>query len=905
MRGLGRPAFEFSRREILRLGGAAAITVLFRRLASAGPAADSWSGPPGEARQRIDGLAKVTGRKIYARDFRARDMDGWPPHERVAMVLRATRADRVFEGLDLTVLPASLQPIVVVTGDRLIEDKITPQYGFSPPSVWPNGLLVVQGRRPGYYGQPVAILVFADFETWRQAKKLLQFNPKVVKYGSTGQAIPSPDAYKPTTSLTRYADRDDEAFSQVLNGESNPHADPLGPIDAQARAFRQAIAAEFDRPGINTLEASYATQVLDPMFLEPEAGLAWLDTTTQTLSMVLGTQSTNGDLKDAVGLFAAEGLPVVKAAVLNACYPGGGFGGRDTSTFPPLLALAAAYAAPFGNLPVRIAQDRYEQFQAGLKQLDCHAHQRIAFDNDGNLVALISRMELHGGGLNNYSQWVAELAAYCGGSGYRIDKVAIDAAAIPTPGVVSGSMRGFGGPQASFAVECLIDEVAAALGRDPIALREQNALRRGDKTVTGAPVTQELGLREICRLARSTPLWIEREADKARGRAQGELYGVGFALANQAYGTGSDGTMAEVEIAPDGGLTVYSNCVDMGNGSATTLAISTARNAGANAFAVRMGEAARFVSPLGFDASLKSRPPQWDNPRWTAVFSLSSSACMTAFQQVHAVEQATLVLFETALLPAAARLWQAPIESLRGKTYWRESTLVSEGRRPLGLPELSRAIYDTDLPAAAMTHAVHQARWIEADFQVDDWLSTLPLDGLSTRLASASVWRRHDRRNTKPAPPDASRYGRSLFSPSGALAAVRIDPQDFRVRVVAMESFLDAGRIVQSDLLEGQSQGGVAMGIGYALKEALPLMEDGPGDGRWNLDRYHVAMTSDMPLDHLRLTILPTDEPTGRGIGESVLCPIAPAIANAIAHATDRRFRELPITPDKIRAAWR
>ena len=275
----------------------------------------------------------------------------------------------------------------------------------------------MQGRRPGYYGQPVAILVFADFETWRQAKKLLQFNPKVVKYGSRGQAIPSPDAYKPTTSLTRYADQDDEAFSQVLNGESNPHADPLGPIDAQARAFRQAIAAEFDRPGTNTLQASYATQVLDPMFLEPEAGLAWLDTTTQTLSMVLGTQSTNGDLKDAVGLFAAEGPPVVKAAVLNACYPGGGFGGRDTSTFPPLPALAAAYAAPFGNLPVRIAQDRYQQFQAGLKQLDCHAHQR-AFDNDGNLVALISRMELHGGGLNNYSQWVAELAAYCGGSGY-------------------------------------------------------------------------------------------------------------------------------------------------------------------------------------------------------------------------------------------------------------------------------------------------------------------------------------------------------------------------------------------------------------------------------------------------------------------------------------------------------
>ena len=124
---------------------------------------------------------------------------------------------------------------------------------------------------------------------------------------------------------------------------------------------------------------------------------------------------------------------------------------------------------------------------------------------------------------------------------------------IPTPGVVSGSMRGFGGPQATFAVECLIDEVAAALGRDPIALREQNALRRGDKTVTGAPVTQELGLREICKLARSTPLWIEREADKARSRAQGELYGVGFALANQAYGTGSDGTWPKSRSPPTAG----------------------------------------------------------------------------------------------------------------------------------------------------------------------------------------------------------------------------------------------------------------------------------------------------------------------------------------------------------------
>jgi CO/xanthine dehydrogenase Mo-binding subunit len=892
--------FALSRRSFIQTAGAVSLCVVFNRLSvnAAQPALaldalapPAWGDTPGKARFRIDGMAKVTGQKIYARDFRARDMPGWPAQERLAMVLRATEVDRLFDGVDLSMLPAALQPMRVVTQADLARDHITVPYAATPPEAWPSGLLVATGQRPIFYGQPLALLLFRDFESWRQAKRLLQFNPQVVRYGAKAAIPMVTQGYAPTTQLTRFADAE---FSQVQSGASNPFAHPPKKVDLEARKLRAEMDETFKRPGIRSFEGTYATQVLDPLFMEPEAGLAWRD--GGSLQLVLGTQATNGDLSTTLGLFADAACPIkIDTVVLNSCYPGGGFGGRDTSTFPPLLALAAAYA----DGPVRIAQDRYEQFQSGLKQLDSTMRQRIATTEDGHFVAFQSQQDLRSGGNNNYSQFVAQLAAYCGVGGYNIGQAAVDARAVPTSGVIAGSMRGFGGPQASFAVESLVDEVAAGLMIDPIRLRERNVLRQGDLTVTGAPLTQPMQLAEICRLARQHPLWAERHQHKP---ADGMLYGVGFALANQAYGTGTDCVMAEVSIAPNGQLTVRSNCVDMGNGSATTLAISTAKYAGTNAKLADMGEAAYFVAPLEF-TNTDTKKNHWDDPRWTASFAMSSSACLTAFHQVHVAEQASRVLFETGLLPAAAQLWGVAPDAVRGHTQWRDSRLTAPGLPALDLVQLARQLYALGLPAAAMTHAVYQGQWVAAHYQVGQWKAQLPLDGLSTRLANRTDWRCHDRSNTVAPPHKAKLYGRSLFAPSGALAAVQVERRTGKVQVLQIELFLDAGRVLQPDLLQGQSQGGVAMGIGYALLENIPLLGDGGGNGRWNLDKYHVALATDVPLHKMGLTILPSSDTTAKGIAEAVLCPIAPAIANAVAHATGKRFRELPITPEKVRKA--
>jgi hypothetical protein len=201
--------FRLTRRRVIG-SGAAVVTLLVNELALARPAivktpgarprpegspvqphtppgAPDWSGGPGKARFRIDGLAKVTGQKIYARDFRAADLPGWPQAERMAMILRASEPGLAFAGLDLSRLDAvNAQPLLTITqtplpgftGRQSDLAALNLQLPFS--SAGADGvsqLLVPVGTAPQFYGQPVAILVFADAHTYRRAKRALQFQP--------------------------------------------------------------------------------------------------------------------------------------------------------------------------------------------------------------------------------------------------------------------------------------------------------------------------------------------------------------------------------------------------------------------------------------------------------------------------------------------------------------------------------------------------------------------------------------------------------------------------------------------------------------------------------------------------------------------------------------------------------
>jgi CO/xanthine dehydrogenase Mo-binding subunit len=137
------------------------------------------------------------------------------------------------------------------------------------------------------------------------------------------------------------------------------------------------------------------------------------------------------------------------------------------------------------------------------------------------------------------------------------------------------------------------------------------------------------------------------------------------------------------------------------------------------------------------------------------------------------------------------------------------------------------------------------------------------------------------------------------------LAEVVIDTGTGNVSVLSHHSIYDCGTQIVPELVSGQVQGCLAMGIGHVLKEYLPLYEDGPGDGTWNWNRYELPTAKDVAVWTQTSEALPqlSDTDPAKGMAEVVMIAIVPAIANAVAHAIGKRFYALPITPKKVREA--
>jgi CO/xanthine dehydrogenase Mo-binding subunit len=158
-----RELHGISRRSFLQAGAASGIALNLTRLAAAKepdfaaretlPGQQQWN-PAATGVGRIDGVAKVTGAKLYASDFRAADMPGWPSKTSHAFLARAADATHVYAGLDLSRLPGPLQPSAVVTDDDLA------RVGVRVPEFYAGDLLCPVGKTPLYLGQPVALLIF-------------------------------------------------------------------------------------------------------------------------------------------------------------------------------------------------------------------------------------------------------------------------------------------------------------------------------------------------------------------------------------------------------------------------------------------------------------------------------------------------------------------------------------------------------------------------------------------------------------------------------------------------------------------------------------------------------------------------------------------------------------------------
>jgi len=904
LRGFIMTPCELTRRSfLLSSAGIVAVTIL----PVTGIAQAKSGGEAGQASERIDGLAKITGQKVFARDFRAADM-GWAGTEWFAFFARAITTSNVFSRMNLSKLPPEAAPAKVIYGDDLSATQRAPLITgkrdlhldskgyFDRPGSYNYDLIVKRGNAPDYFGQAVALLLFDNREAYLTAMSAMQFNDAAFQsYGAAATPAP-PVVFSPETHFVRY-DMDGDSFS---------YAQETDATYKENTRFYQDKIRNYMATHQELINHSFTADMraMDPMFMEPESGLVWHDASSHTLRLVLGTQSPDGDITDIVSMYDSPDAPMrIENVELTSCYPGGGFGGRDSSPFSLMLALCAPYSE--GN-PVRLAYDRFEQFRVGLKRHACTVNGMISVSPEQKIMITQMEYTFDGGGRRNLSPYVAQLAALCSNGCYDVPMANVHAEAVHSTNISAGSQRGFGGPQAYFAFETALDEVANQQGWDPIDLRLNNIVSEGGRTISGGEINQPLRLKEMLEIARAHPVWSDRAEIKAAYAAKGQIYGTGLAMSMQAYGTSGDGVVASVTINAAGEVSVASDAVDMGNGSATTLATVVGETLGRNATRIDMGGYNLFGETGLNDASGGS----WDDPNWTAKAVGSSSACLTGLHQVHVVQQAAKALFLAAFLPQAQNAWA--LESLQqAQTKWVDGflTYLPGGKPPLAQADLAARNFANRGVASILAHGFFQGTWASAEYDLFG-PERLEVDSLAFASSLGGGYTMIPRQNTI-SPQGNPRDGRYAWAPAVNLIGLVVDKATGHVQIENAVTVLNAGKIHVEPLVSGQAQGGLAMAVGYALLEDMPPGMDGPANGAWNLNDYHVPRFSDLPLNNgyvkgkrnQELILLPAEgDNVGRGIAESVMVSIAPAISNALKDATGKRFTSLPITAEKIRA---
>lgn len=933
---------HLSRRGFLRGSAAAGIAIkvsLLRdtaqaRLLEAAPGPGWIAG--GKPRTRLDAVAKVTGAKTFTRDVRARDIEGWPDHQAHAFLIAATKADRRFEGLDLSSLGEGLQPDRLVLHEDLVADGLSvPPH----PDFFGDRFLVPKGETPRLLGQPVALLIYHDYPRFAAAKRALRFNDEVVRYGEAAAYARLP--HYGATRWVRIEGESPEAedrFSPfrdapIFTGfEGDEPAWPAVGTDGPAprgMAAAQAIADEIDAAGDDAfvLKRSFFSQSIDASAMEADNGNVWYDAGTGTLHLMMATQGPYEVAEQAAALVKASRFPVSEIDLKAGTTVG--YGTKDHHLHPLLCVLAGLYG---GGRPVRLANDRFEQFQNGLKRHSFTMDTALMIDRaSGRFRAMTGRYVCDGGGRPNFSMSVSFVGATAAQSIYYLPKSDFQAVALASRAVEAGSTRGYGTLQTMSATEMLVDEAAELLGRDAIELRLANVFRSGQRNSQGAVPAGALRNDEILEKAAAHPLWRERQVRKAafESKNPGKRYGVGFAQVHKDYGTGAEAALASLEIDGQGRLTLRHVAHEMGPGVTTSQAVMVGEFLGRVPETTEYGVVRWPQMPL----ETQDQPyttPQADedrlskNPRWTPRFTSPMSATNSAYYLGHATRSAARFLRDHALWPAARSLWGrgfgggalASYHTMRtDELRLADGKVFGGGLPPLTLEAVAAEAHRLGLPVGVTLHTFNRWQWTEAEFELPGTGRTrLPIDALALRYgASAPTERRalmttggwHFVERSAVFYPAVQRnnVGTTYYAPMATLAEVAVDIGSGAVTILSHHSILECGRQIVPELVSGQIQGGIAMGIGHALKEYLPLYEGGPGDGTWNWNRYELPRSRDVAVWNQTVEILPplseTDPP--KGIAEVVMIAVVPALANAVAHAIGHRFHSLPIRPEHIR----
>jgi CO/xanthine dehydrogenase Mo-binding subunit len=299
-------------------------------------------------------------------------------------------------------------------------------------------------------------------------------------------------------------------------------------------------------------------------------------------------------------LKAVFDLPDEKVRVIQT-ETGGAFGGKED--YPSTLASHAGLLAMKSGHPIKMIYDRMEDLAATTKRHPSRVRHRTALDKDGKLLAMEIDLATDGGAYSTLSSTVLSRATLHSCGPYVCPNIRVRSRAWATNMVPYGAFRGFGAPQAIFATERHMDEIAARIGIDPVELRRRNFLHQGDRNATDQLMREPIVLDHLLdRALAESDFYAKRERFTRENAASPVKRGLGLAAFYHGSGfTGSGelylNSLAGVEVAADNQVRVMVSNTEFGQGTNTILTQIAAEALGLAFDDVRMAAPDTAVIP--------------------------------------------------------------------------------------------------------------------------------------------------------------------------------------------------------------------------------------------------------------------------------------------------------------------
>ena len=285
------------------------------------------------------------------------------------------------------------------------------------------------------------------------------------------------------------------------SGAPQLHHDSPDNLVTQYRIRRGDISSGWARADV-VVEGEYETTWQEHAFLQPEAGLSYIDENDRVTVVVAG-QWTHEDQEQ---IYHALGLPQKQVRVI---YPaiGGAFGGREDMTVQIILALAVWKL----RQPVKIQWNREESILYHHKRHPITVRAKWGATRDGLLTAAAATVIGDAGAYNYTSNKVLGNAQLTVTGPYEIPNVYVDTYTVYTNNIPSGAFRGFGAPQALLAAEGQMNRLAAALDLDPLEIRMKNSIREGSIGSVGTPFPAGVTMPQVFEACGKESWWQRRE----------------------------------------------------------------------------------------------------------------------------------------------------------------------------------------------------------------------------------------------------------------------------------------------------------------------------------------------------------------------------------------------------------